>query len=272
MATRKTIATYSYFSSEGNLVFVKLRYEPKDFEYRTPDGRISRVLPRKILYRLPELLTASLEQTVFVTEGEKDADRLCSLGLVATCNPDGGGKGKWSPAYRQHFRGRHVVILADNDWTGAEHAYDVGRRLHRVAASVKVLSLPNVPHKGDVSDYLDTGGTVEALLQLADAGTLWQQRLDVELKPRGRGSREFNAGWIVGRAFRATATAQEKLVLIALECLRRPTQANVGAAVGLSLRRVKSILAALRAKGAIQGVKLGREVVSCSHIGAAHDT
>src|SRR5688500_16816772 len=61
------------------------------------------------------------------------------------------------------FRGRDVVILADNDWAGSLHADDVEKQLRRVAGSVRRLSLP-VDHKGDVSDFLDAGHTLEELL------------------------------------------------------------------------------------------------------------
>ncbi|MGQ0849829.1 MAG: hypothetical protein ACT4OP_12095 [Actinomycetota bacterium] len=46
---------------------------------------------RRVLYRLPEVLAVS--GTIYVGEGEKDADRLASLGLIATTNPMGAGSG-----------------------------------------------------------------------------------------------------------------------------------------------------------------------------------
>ncbi|WLB05468.1 hypothetical protein QIH87_25100 [Bradyrhizobium elkanii] len=47
----------------------------------------------KIPYRLPELLEAEHDE-VLIVEGEKDADRLAAIGLMATTNA--GGAGKWS--------------------------------------------------------------------------------------------------------------------------------------------------------------------------------
>ncbi len=55
-------------------------------------------------YRLPELAAADPRRSVFVVEGEKDADRLAALGAVATCNP--GGAGKWRPEFGAHLAGR----------------------------------------------------------------------------------------------------------------------------------------------------------------------
>ena len=86
---------------------------------------------RQVPYRLPELLSAALDVPVFVVEGEKDADRLASLGLVATCNA--GGANTWPEALNPPFRGRTVYILPDNDAAGRSHASKggCGARRHR---------------------------------------------------------------------------------------------------------------------------------------------
>jgi putative DNA primase/helicase len=102
---------------------------------------------------------------VFIVEGEKDADRLASLGLVATCNP--GGAGKWLTSYAAFFRQRDVVILPDKDGAGRDHARSVAANLEPLAVSVRILELPGLPTKGDVSDWLAAGGTGEDLQRLA---------------------------------------------------------------------------------------------------------
>jgi putative DNA primase/helicase len=102
---------------------------------------------------------------VWLVEGEKDADALYSLGFTATTNA--GGAGKWQPTYTQALAGADVVILPDNDEPGRKHATDVAARLRPVAASVRVLELPGLPPKGDVSDWIATVGTRERLERLA---------------------------------------------------------------------------------------------------------
>ena len=161
------VATYDYFDEAGVLVFQVLRYEPKTFRQRRPEGsgwswsvKGVRVLP----YRLPALL-ADPGALVFVVEGEKDADRLAALGLVATCNA--GGAGKWKKEHSEFLRARRLVVLPDNDEAGEKHAQQVERSLRGIAAEVRTLVLPGLPDKGDVSDWLDAGGTVEELLALA---------------------------------------------------------------------------------------------------------
>ena len=117
-------------------------------------------------YRLPELLAADPTVPVYLGEGEKDVDRLRGLGVTATCNAMGAGK--WRKEYNQYFRGKAVVIVPDNDEPGRDHAQKVARSLHGIAASVKIVELPDLPAKGDVSDWLDAGGTVEYLQVLVE--------------------------------------------------------------------------------------------------------
>lgn len=117
-------------------------------------------------YRLPELLAADPETPVYVPEGEKDVDRLRGLGVTATCNSQGAGK--WKPGYNCHLKGRTVVILPDNDQPGRDHAHKVAGSLHGIATSVKIVELPDLPAKGDVSDWLDAGGTLEYLQVLVE--------------------------------------------------------------------------------------------------------
>lgn len=147
-----------------------------------PDGRGGFVCRKgcmagveRLPYRLPELIASS--GLVFVTEGEKDADRLASLGLVATCNS--GGAGKFGANLARYFAGRRVLILQDNDLAGHGHAQDVLRKLGQVADCVAILALPGLPAKGDVSDWLNAGGDVAGLLELAEAA-LSEPRHDPE--------------------------------------------------------------------------------------------
>jgi hypothetical protein len=165
--------TYDYLDAEGRLIYQVCRYAPKTFRQRRPtvphpDNNNRQHWEWKLTdtplvpYRLPELLAADTSQPVFVVEGEKDADRLREMGLVATTNAMGAGK--WKPHYRDSLLGRKVVVLADNDEPGRRHAQMVAASLKGYAASVAYTDLPNVPPGGDVSDWLDAGNTVEQLL------------------------------------------------------------------------------------------------------------
>lgn len=182
-AKRRIVATYGYQDTSGALLYETVRYSPKDFRQRRPktasarpehgeDWEWSLGDVQRVPYRLPDLLAADAANWVYVVEGEKDVDNLRALGLVATCNV--GGAGKWRDEYGQHFVNRRVIILPDNDDAGAQHAEQVAVTLHGVAAEVRIVLLPGLPHKGDVSDWLAAGGTTEELATLVETTDSWQ--------------------------------------------------------------------------------------------------
>lgn len=180
-------ARYSYTDEKGALLAQKTRWEKtvdgkrvKTFtwghqeENRWKPGRNGMAVP----YRLPELVRA---ETVFLCEGEKDADNLSIRGLAATCTPDGAGNGsKWRDTYTPYFTGKTVYILQDNDQIGKDFAQLEARKLFPVAKEVKVLDLremwPELPEKGDISDVMEHFGPVKAaaaLVSLAEETMRW---------------------------------------------------------------------------------------------------
>jgi putative DNA primase/helicase len=162
-------STYDYQDSGGNLQYQVVRMEPKGFRQRRPDHKkpgswiwdLKGVQP--LLYHWPDILIKSIttQETIYVVEGEKDANNLAKLGLVATTNS--GGAGKWDDIFSGYLAGANVVILPDNDEPGRRHADAVAESLTGRARSVKVINLPGLPEKGDVSDWLTAGGTGENL-------------------------------------------------------------------------------------------------------------
>ncbi|WP_339910809.1 phage/plasmid primase, P4 family [Symmachiella dynata] len=170
------VATYDYVDADGDLQYQACRLDPKAFRQRQPNGnggwKWSMEGVDRIPYRLPQLLASELSATIFIPEGEKDVDRLQALGLVATCNV--GGAQKWKESYSKFFERRRVAILPDNDAPGRAHADDVARKLHAAAASVKVVTLPGLTAKGDVSNWLDAGGTVDELRRLVSETVEWK--------------------------------------------------------------------------------------------------
>jgi hypothetical protein len=177
---------YPYRAPDGTLLYAVERRVPKGFLQRRPDpDRPGGWLYNldgvgRILYKLPELRTANLDEPVFIVEGEKDVDRLIADGLVATCNPMGAGK--WRDDYSRELADRDVIVIPDNDEAGRAHAEDVARSVAPHAHSVKVLKLPGLPAKGDASDYFDAGGTAEGLLRLAGDAPLYSPPASVPEK------------------------------------------------------------------------------------------
>ena len=180
----RIVATYDYSDENNNLLFQVVRFDPKDFRQRRPDGHGDCIWSlddtRRVLYRLPDLATAiDFDEVVYVAEGEKDVDALRAKKLVATCNP--GGAGKWRAEYSESLRGADVIIIPDNDQVGRDHAERVAGALHGVARRVRVLYLekvwPACPEKGDISDWIEAGGTADMLKKLVEALPDWIVRV-----------------------------------------------------------------------------------------------
>jgi AAA domain len=157
----KIVATYNYTDADGKLLYQVCRLEPKSFRQRQPDGSGGwawKLDERRVLYRWPELLKFP-DATIFITEGEKDTDRIISdLNLCATTV----ATGKWVDECVKALADRDVVILQDNDITGAKKALVAARALHGTAKSIRVVLLPDLPDGGDVSDWLDVDPTQRA--------------------------------------------------------------------------------------------------------------
>ena len=148
------VATYDYTDEEGALLYQVLRYEPKNFSQRRPNGNGGYIDNldgvRRVLYRRQDLLKYP-DATVFFCEGEKDADRVASLDHIATTV----AHGKWTDECVQTLAGRDILILEDNDKAGRKTALEAATLLHGVANTVRIVRLPDLPEKGDVSDWLD---------------------------------------------------------------------------------------------------------------------
>jgi hypothetical protein len=172
----RIVKTYDYCDENGTLLFQVVRFEPKDFRQRRPDGRGGWIWnlhdTRRVPYLLPELVKAvAAGQTVYIPEGEKDADNLCAIGLAATTNP--GGIKKWRHEYSEYLRGADVVVLPDNHDEGREHGDQVVASLRGIAKRVRILDIgkhwADCPDKGDVSDWLAAGGSAEKLREIVEA-------------------------------------------------------------------------------------------------------
>ena len=177
---RREVAVYDY---DGE--FEVVRYSPKDFRQRRPDGRggyvwnIQGVKPR--LYHLADL--AGCDRVV-VAEGEKDVDRLRSLSVPATCNA--GGAGKWRPEYSEQLKNagvRHIVVVPDADEQGRKHGEAVARFCAAAGLEVKKV----IPPEGakDISAYLDAGHDRDDLVKLLETAEAAGQETDRRALPGG---------------------------------------------------------------------------------------
>ncbi|MBB5040687.1 AAA family ATPase [Shinella fusca] len=159
---------YDYVDLDGEVLFQVLRYEhateSKTFLQRQPDGKGGWLgsRPDPIIYRWPEI-AARPGEPVYVVEGEKDVDTLINAGLLATTAPNGSWPSDLSP-----LKGRTIFVIPDNDRTGTDKA-DKAIGLLQGIAKVKRVELPGLPDKGDVTDWLEAGNTIDQLQALAKA-------------------------------------------------------------------------------------------------------
>ncbi|HEV8189476.1 MAG TPA: AAA family ATPase [Pyrinomonadaceae bacterium] len=186
------IAAYDYRDSDWVVLYQKRRYqpegEPKTFRvYRPTDSGnwVSGIdapdepPTKRVLYNLPLLITANV---AIVCEGEKDCENVAHCGLwtqrstlraATTCNFDGawrtGEKAKWLPHYNPFFAGKLVIVFVDNDESGTVWSQTVAASIYPYAYQVKIVTLPGLPEKGDVSDWLLTHTTVELEEQIGRA-------------------------------------------------------------------------------------------------------
>ena len=128
---------WAYRNAAGEIIFEVGRFDPpvgkKTYCPILPDadgwrpGLPAGPLP---LFNLPALLASDPTARVYVTEGEKCADAVNALGLLAVCSQGGSGaanKTDWTP-----LAGRCVTILPDNDEPGRKYVATVKNILERL--------------------------------------------------------------------------------------------------------------------------------------------
>ena len=144
-------------------LFVKQRYKTFDAKGKTyktlrimADGsRVGKLGDCRIVpYRLPELQQAVTNgKVVYIAEGEKAVDALCSLGVTATTSH--AGAGGWNADLNQYFSGANVVVVPDNDTAGWGYATKIVESLLPVVKSIRVLDLPHLSHKEDAFEWVN---------------------------------------------------------------------------------------------------------------------
>jgi 5S rRNA maturation endonuclease (ribonuclease M5) len=169
---RRPVAEYNYCDEKGILLYQKIRYEPKEFKQRRPNGKnrwIGNLTGvRRVLYCLPEVLIAS---DVLVVEGEKDVETARSLGLCATTG--GSAAERWLEEYTAALAGKNVSIIADADAPGRKKAQKVAQAISGKAASVRVGEMPGAK---DLTEWVEKGGTREQLLDFLKNTPEWNPK------------------------------------------------------------------------------------------------
>ena len=177
------------YRREGMPVRIKIKSSQGDGEsfvnwYRVRDGSTVGWQPKQPSgYQLAPYVTAALDpfdpelkdDEIHWPEGEKDVDTLNKLNIQAFTF---GGTGDGLPdGIEQYLAGRHLVILADNDDPGRAHAEKKAERAHAAgAASIRIIHFPELLPKGDVSDFVEIGGSATELFARVEAAPEWRSR------------------------------------------------------------------------------------------------
>jgi Protein of unknown function (DUF3631)/CHC2 zinc finger len=188
------VATFEYKDQNGSVAFAvdRIEFQKPDGSFVLKDGKHDKVFRQRrpdpnhpgswipnvtgapvVPYRLPELLEAiATDRPILIVEGEAKVDLLRSWNVAATCCA--AGSKKWKREHSEFLRGADVVLLPDNDNAGWEHIHKVGASLSATAKTIRVVSVPGLPLKGDIIDWTKAGGNREQLEALLAGAPVWQ--------------------------------------------------------------------------------------------------
>lgn len=187
----RVVAEYIYRDEEDKPLYKVVKYEPKNFiqaKYDNGNWIWSMKGARYVLYNLSNVIKSD---TIFFVEGEKDADNVNKLGLVATTTVSGAASfSKRATEYIPFLKGKNVFILPDNDAAGYKYASDIEKALKSIVSEIKVLKLvdvvPDLKEKEDISDVILKYGkekALELIEKLKNSADTAENSAEIELDP-----------------------------------------------------------------------------------------
>lgn len=165
----RVVAEYIYTDENNKPLYKVMRFEPKNFvqaKYDNGNWIFKMTGVNYVPYNLPNVIKSNI---VYFVEGEKDANNLNSLGLVATTTAGGAASfKKRALEYVKWLKSKTVYIIPDNDKAGYKYAEDIKDALLKNATKdVKILKLnkilPELKEKQDISDVLKEYGPQDTL-------------------------------------------------------------------------------------------------------------
>ena len=184
---------WHYTDEDGVVQHIKQRYKTFDAKGKTykqyrvdENGRrhASMTGANIVPYNLPEVdFARKTGRTVFLCEGEKAADALKSLGVVATCTHNGASN--FPEDVVKHLVGLTIAIVPDNDTVGWEYARKAVAALKAVTKSIRVVDLQLDEVKEDAYEFVyKYGGDKDRLVDLTKATQAIASELDVTTPAR----------------------------------------------------------------------------------------
>lgn len=166
---------HTYHNADGSYCFEKVKGTDGKWSsrIRNNDGSYNhsvKSITIKPLYNLPKIIeTVAQGGTVYVTEGEKDADTLNRLGLHATTTHS---SSQWLPEHTATLKGAgYVIIIRDNDEPGKKIAEVRLKKIRSVIPNSDIVAPPDVNGASvkDITDYFDGGGTLDGFIEASSA-------------------------------------------------------------------------------------------------------
>lgn len=172
-AKKSLVATYQYYRPDKTLAYEKLRYLTAEgkksfaFRYLQNESWVWEKPTESYLYYICKVLRLP-GAPIIICEGEKDADRLNHLlgdDYVAVTNHCGAGSWKqWMTDSLMASIENGVIICEDNDQAGRKRTRDIAATFSPdYMRGVLRFTDKEVGPKGDVTDWLERGATVEQL-------------------------------------------------------------------------------------------------------------
>lgn len=155
---------YEYQNAKGETVFIQLRFDsmengskqfrPVHFESHKGKWFLQGHKGDRPLYNLPQLAKA---KKIVVVEGEKAADALNRIGIVATTSSNGSkspGKTDWSPLLE-----KEIYVWPDNDEPGERYATAImsiiSDKSTKISFGFHVVKDENRPSGYDAADMVE---------------------------------------------------------------------------------------------------------------------
>ena len=172
----REVCRYPYISVDGELLFEKIRYEPKSFFIVNPTGNGMNG-HGGALYGAQYMKDAA-GKTVYIVEGEKDVDFLTALSFIAVTS---GSASHWPEKNNDLFRGVNVRIIPDNDKAGLAYEEKVRASLKGIANSIKTAHVPDIYN--DVSEWECEAKDITSLFEVHAFKTIsFADILNLEVK------------------------------------------------------------------------------------------
>ena len=185
------VKTYPYHDEQGQLLYVKRRKPGKEKAFyweRTEETTGQTVYDisncSRVLYLLPIVLQKIKgNQTIYLVEGEKDANTLFKNNLTATTAPTP----QWRDEYTTTLKDADVVLLYDYDKAGFKRRDLLCKQLYGKVKRLRVVDLPGLEyhdsHGLDVTDWLQMEHSIHELNTLVEQTPDYEPEAGVSSAP-----------------------------------------------------------------------------------------